>query len=275
MASPLDDIRALSRDLPAPDIDTSLAVRRRLEATGASPALIDRAAWLAAWPGAPGTQRRGVRRPILALYIAAFETTPDGPARARAQLEMLAAGGGVVGTLAKSLGAGVEVFDLGLERPAPDPRDRPVMTERECAATCAFGMEALAKGPDLLILSDLTEGSAAAAAGLEAALAGVADALPDHMRGWDGDPLQALRRLGGREIAAMVGAVLAARVQGAPVVLDGAAAFAAAAVCDALNPDATHHVRRVDVALDLNPGGEAGLAALALVKLAADLSASA
>jgi nicotinate-nucleotide--dimethylbenzimidazole phosphoribosyltransferase len=287
MASPLDDIRALARSLPAPDIEASLRNRRRLESEIASETLLDLAAWLCAWPGGPDAVRRGVRRPILSLYIASSEAVADAPARARARLETLSAGGGGVSTLARGLGAGVEIFDLGLERPAPDAAERPVMTERECAATCAFGMEALAKSPDVLVLSDLTEAAEAGAALLEQALGHPADvaALPAHMHDYDGDPLQALRRLGGRGCAAMVGAILAARVQGVPVILDGAAARAAARVCKALNPDALAHVRLADGAAE-NPlglvpltriagggGGESGLAALALVKLAGDLTA--
>lgn len=50
-----------------------------------------------------------------------------------------------------------------------------------------------------------------------------------------------LRRLGGREIAAMAGAILAARLQGVPVVLDGYVATAAAAILHALDPCALDH----------------------------------
>ena len=45
----------------------------------------------------------------------------------------------------------------------------------------------------------------------------------DHLK----DPLEVLRRVGGREIAAMAGAILAARLQRIPVVLDGYVATAA------------------------------------------------
>lgn len=282
MASPLDDIRALARDLPPPDVQAADDARRRLAAETTSDLLIDVAAWLAAWPGGPGLARRGVRRPILALYASSFEHIDDAPARTRTVLERLAAGGGAVGVLARALGAGVEVFDLGLERPAPDPARRPVMTERECAATAAFGMEALAKTPDVLILSDLTLGSEATAERLAAVLCGEVARRPDHARDLDGDPLQALRRLGGRETAAMVGAILAARVQGVPVLLDGPAARAAATVCDALNPGALGHVRFASgepgggmpppmLRGGLGARGEEGLAALAVAKLAGDL----
>jgi nicotinate-nucleotide--dimethylbenzimidazole phosphoribosyltransferase len=56
-----------------------------------------------------------------------------------------------------------------------------------------------------------------------------------------GDPLEVLRRLGGRELAAMAGAVLAARLQRIPVILDGYVATAAAAVLFAMRPDALEH----------------------------------
>jgi nicotinate-nucleotide--dimethylbenzimidazole phosphoribosyltransferase len=55
------------------------------------------------------------------------------------------------------------------------------------------------------------------------------------------DPLEVLRRLGGREIAAMVGAILAARLQNVPVILDGYVVTAAAAILHALDASALDH----------------------------------
>jgi nicotinate-nucleotide--dimethylbenzimidazole phosphoribosyltransferase len=55
------------------------------------------------------------------------------------------------------------------------------------------------------------------------------------------DPLEILRRLGGREIAAMFGAILAARSERVPVIVDGFVATAAAALLHALRPDAIDH----------------------------------
>ena len=57
----------------------------------------------------------------------------------------------------------------------------------------------------------------------------------DHLA----DPLEVLRRLGGREIAAMAGAILAARVERMPVLLDGFVVCAAAAILHALDPRAS------------------------------------
>ncbi|TIV79467.1 MAG: nicotinate-nucleotide--dimethylbenzimidazole phosphoribosyltransferase, partial [Mesorhizobium sp.] len=55
------------------------------------------------------------------------------------------------------------------------------------------------------------------------------------------DPLEALRRVGGREFAAIAGAILAARMQKIPVLLDGYAATATAAVLQAVSPAALDH----------------------------------
>ena len=59
----------------------------------------------------------------------------------------------------------------------------------------------------------------------------------DHL----GDPLEVLRRLGGREIAAMAGAILAGRLQRVPVVVDGFVSTAAAAIVHALDPGGLDH----------------------------------
>jgi nicotinate-nucleotide--dimethylbenzimidazole phosphoribosyltransferase len=55
------------------------------------------------------------------------------------------------------------------------------------------------------------------------------------------DPLEILRRLGGREIAAMVGAILAARSERVPVIVDGFVTTAAAAVVQAMRADGLDH----------------------------------
>jgi len=56
-----------------------------------------------------------------------------------------------------------------------------------------------------------------------------------------GDPLEVLRRLGGRELAAIAGAVLAARRARIPVLLDGFASSAAAAVLHRIDRRALDH----------------------------------
>ena len=106
-----------------------------------------------------------------------------------------------------------------------------------------------------------------------------------------GDPLEVLRRVGGRELAAMAGAILAARMQHIPVVIDGYVATAAAAVLHAMRPDALDHCvaghlsaepahRRLleklglkpllDLGMRLGEGSGAAMAA-GVIKAAADL----
>jgi nicotinate-nucleotide--dimethylbenzimidazole phosphoribosyltransferase len=243
-----------------------------------------------------------VRRPIAALYAAAHTGAGEAEGAARARLDALAAGSGAIGRAARDFGAGVEVFDLAVDRPVPDAAERATMSERECAATLAFGMEALAKGPDLLILGETASGADRAAGALAHALlggepgewgadAGWTERAVGRARGEAGaDPLELLRQLGGRETAALAGAIAAARSQKVPVLLDGYAAAAAAAVLNAVRADATDHClaasatgpghARLLARLGLKPlldldlrrsDGLAGVAAIGLIRTACAL----
>jgi len=254
-ASPFDDIRALIAGLQqvAPNNFTVDPALGRL-------GLI--AAQLSRW-SAPAKPR--VLRPIVALYAGSHA---EGEAEAlRERLELIAAGGAPINALAQAAGAGLEAFDLAVEQPVGDIASRAAMNERECAATMAFGMEALAKQPDLLVLGDIVMGGQVLAAAIALALyggepgdwtgrdaqrAGVAVARMRAEVGEASEPLEILRQLGGRETAAMAGAILAARNQGVPVLIDGYGAAAAAAVLHAVDPDAVAHVMAGD--LSLEPG---------------------
>ena len=243
--SPFDDIRALiGQATPARPL--AVPAPADLGAVGVA------ADWIAAWRG-----KARMVRPILALYAGAH--AGGDIAETRVFLEAVAAGEAMISRAAQHLGAGLDVFDLALDRPLPSAAAGPAMSERECAATMAFGMEVLAKQPDLLILVGVGPGADASA---ESVIAAVATG---------GDPLELLRRFGGRETAAIVGAIVGARSQNIPVLLDGKPAQAAAAVLAAVNPGATDHCRFAgqlagsDVA---RADGTAALIALSLVKLA-------
>ncbi|MEM6729528.1 MAG: nicotinate-nucleotide--dimethylbenzimidazole phosphoribosyltransferase, partial [Pseudomonadota bacterium] len=75
-------------------------------------------------------------------------------------------------------------------------------------------------------------------AGLERKRAVVAAGIARHL---PTAPLEVLARLGGREIAAMAGAIAAARAHGIPVMLDGFICTAAAAVLHAAQDGALDH----------------------------------
>ena len=78
------------------------------------------------------------------------------------------------------------------------------------------------------------------AAGIAVKTRAVAAAMDLHGDDID-NPVEALRRVGGRELAAMAGAVLAARHHRVPGILDGFVATAAVAVLERAVPGALDH----------------------------------
>lgn len=292
-AAPFDDIRALLQDMPsaAPLNDADPAHGR----------LGEIATFVRRWRG-----QAVLHRPIVALYAGSSGADPDA---VRDSLEAVAAGGAPVAQLAQASGAGLEAFDLAIERPVADMAHKAAMSDRECAATMAFGMEALAKQPDLLMTGVLGDDEGASAAAVAMALYGGeasdwttaaaprVDAAVHRFRDKAGpalDPLAALAHLGSRQMAAVAGAIVAARVQGVPVLLDGYAACVAAGVLHALDLRALDHCLAAHVStdqgheavlqrlglrplVDLGLAGEGGLgaaAALAVVKAALALKAN-
>ncbi len=269
-AKPFDDIRNLLRALPGPD-EKALAAASARESELTKPAgslgrLEEIAEWLAAWQG---TARPHVDRPLVAVFAAnhgvvAQGVSPYPQSVTSAMVANFAAGGAAINQICKTFDLGLKVYELALEAPTGDITEGPALSERDCAATMAFGMEALASGADLLCLGEMGIGNTTIAAAIYHALWGgkpedwvgrgtglddeglkrkaraVAAAVALH-RDYLNDPLEILRRLGGREVAAMAGAIIAARVQKTPVLLDGYVVCAAAAILHALNPAALDH----------------------------------
>ncbi|WP_159587923.1 nicotinate-nucleotide--dimethylbenzimidazole phosphoribosyltransferase [Chelativorans xinjiangense] len=263
---PFDDIRNLASQLPGLDKAAAGRVRGHLSGAGGEHGL-GRLEALAAWLAAvTGRAPARVVRPVVALFAASHEVarrlgTGDPVEEARGKVEAIASGAAPVSHLCAAGDLGLNVFDLALDLPVGDITEAPALDERAAAATMAFGMEAVAVGADLLclgavggaadlsamaVLSALRNGGAEewAEAG-EEAVALLDRALRTH-EGHLGDPLEAVRRLGGREIAALAGAILAARTQKVAVILDGLAATAAAAALHALNPAALDHCLLAD-----------------------------
>ena len=266
---PFDDIRALLASLPPPDA-AALAIACEREAQLTKPAgslgrLEEIAEFLAGWQGgAPHCDT-----PLVAVYAGNHGVVAQGvsPFPASVTVAMVANfthGGAAINQICKTFGISLKVYELALEKPTGDITQEPAMDERGCAATMAFGMEALASGPDVLCLGEMGIGNTTVAAAIYHALYGgaaedwvgrgtgvddeglkrkaeaVRKAIALH-RDYLADPLEVLARLGGREIVAMAGAILAARIQKIPVVLDGFVVCAAAAVLHALNPAAIDH----------------------------------
>ncbi|MEQ9195115.1 MAG: nicotinate-nucleotide--dimethylbenzimidazole phosphoribosyltransferase [Parvibaculum sp.] len=258
---PFDDIRNLLGGLPQAD-EAARATAAEHTAALAVPAgslgrIAEIAEWMATWSG---LAKPIVTRPLIAIFAGTHglaASVPGAEPNATHRLvELYAAGGAAVNQLALREDAGLKVFDLALDMPVPDIRENEALSEAACAATMAFGMEAIAGGTDLLCLGAAGEGGRIAAAALATALFGgepqdwadgsdfAAGAVGEAIATHDGrlaDPLEALRRVGSRELAAIAGAILAARYQRIPVLLDGFVTCAAAAVLWKLEPSALDH----------------------------------
>jgi nicotinate-nucleotide--dimethylbenzimidazole phosphoribosyltransferase len=266
---PFDDLRALIRAAPGPDEAAIVAARaRQAELTkpaGALGRLEEIAVWLAGWQGGPPH----VESPLMAVFagnhgVVARGVSPFPQSVTQAMVANFAAGGAAINQLCKTFDVSLKVFELALAQPTGDIAAEAALDEKACAATIAYGMEALASRPDVLCLGEMGVGNTTIAAAIYCALyggepedwvgrgAGVDDAglkrkaatvraaialHREHL----GDPLEVLRRLGGREIAGIAGAILAARHQRTPVLLDGFVVCSAAAVLRALDARALDH----------------------------------
>ncbi|MCO6390292.1 nicotinate-nucleotide--dimethylbenzimidazole phosphoribosyltransferase [Aliihoeflea aestuarii] len=265
---PFDDYRDLLRRLPQPDAKARREAEGRLRLLEAQGVGLGRmgelAVWLAGWQGRSEPQ---IARPMVTIFagthgITRHDISTRGQDETQAMVEFCAAGGAAINQICAANDFGLKVFDLALHMPVADISQGPAFDERGCAVTMAFGMEAIAGGADLICVGSLGVGGETVAAALLMALHGKAaldwikpegdaDMTERRIRlidqavalhgGHVKDPLEALRRLGGREIAAISGAILAARMERIPVVLDGIVSLAAAAVLHAVREDALDH----------------------------------
>jgi len=266
---PLDPVRELIAKAPGPNEDARAeAVTRDALLTkppGALGRLEEIAAWLAAWQG--HTPR--AENCLVAIFAGNHGVARRGvapyPAEVTAQMvENFRAGGAAINQFCDVQGVGLKVFELALEEPTGDISQTAAMDETTCAATFAYGREAIADGVDVLCLGEMGIANTTVAAALAMAIAGgeatdwvgpgtgatgeilarkiaaVEAAVALHKPHCT-DALDILRRLGGREFAAIAGAILAARYEKIPVILDGYGTTAAAAVLYAMDSHALDH----------------------------------
>ena len=309
------NIRAALAALPPGDEAAAAAVAARQDTLTKPPGSLGRletaVAWLACWQGRAVPRLDGVEVLVFAGNhgVTARGVSPY-PAAVTAQMVAnFAAGGAAINQLARCAGASLRVIPLDLDRPTADMVDGAAMTPAEFAAALTAGHDAVAEGADLLCLGEMGIGNTTAAAALCTALVGGED-WTGSGAGLDAagldrkravvraavarhaglDPLESLRCLGGRELAAIAGAIVAARQRRVPVLLDGFVCTAAAAALAVAAPGALDgclaaHVsaeaahRRLLAALGLPPLldlgmrlGEASGAALAVPLLRAALA---
>jgi nicotinate-nucleotide--dimethylbenzimidazole phosphoribosyltransferase len=269
-ALPFDDIRALLAKLPGPDLGAAEAARRRnailTKPAGSLGRLEDLAEFVSAWQARHPPR---IENPVVVVFAGNHGVVRQGvaayPQEVTAQMVVnFRNGGAAINQLCKTFGLGLKVFELALAAPTRDITEEAALEEAECVAAMAFGMEAIAEGADLLCVGEMGIGNTTIAAAVSAALWGgrgsdwagpgtgldaagikrkakVVDRALELHRAHLRDPLEVLRRLGGRELAAIAGAILAARHNRIPVLLDGYVATAAAAVLHKANPAALDH----------------------------------
>src|SRR3984893_11018010 len=257
--TPFASIRDLIASMPEASEASRQAVRARQAELTKPPGSLGRleelVAFLAAWQGKP---KPSIDRPLVAVFAGNHGVVEKGvsayPASiTRAMMDNFTAGGAAINQICAAHGLGLKVFDLALDVPTQDITEAPALEEKEAAATFAFGMEAIAGNIDLLCLGEMGIGNTTIAAaiyhglsggaaadwvgrgtgiddrGLVRKIAAVEAAVARH-REHLSDPFEVMRRLGGREIAAIAGAILAARMERIPVILDGYVVCSAAAI---------------------------------------------
>ncbi len=266
----LDEVRGLLAHFPGPDLEAGTAAAARqaqlTKPAGSLGRLEELAIWLATWQARhpprfdhPRTLVFAGNHGVAARGVSAYPTTVTAQ-----MVENFITGGAAVNQLCRAFDAGLKVYEMNLDTPTGDIVVEPAMSEEECAKAMAYGMMAVEPGIDALALGEMGIGNTTAAAALCAGLFGgpaelwtgpgtgvagaalaakcqaVAAAVARHSSAAC-DPFDMLRRLGGLELAAITGAVVAARLGRVPVVLDGFVSTAAASVLFAADPHALDH----------------------------------
>lgn len=242
--------------------------------------------------------------------VVAQGITPFPAAVTAAMVANFQAGGAAINQLCRVAGADLGVVALDLDRPTGDFTHGPAMTPDEVRDAMTRGADAVDRTAQVLLLGEMGIGNSTTSAALAAAcFGGRAEDWVGPGTGAQGAMLAAkvrvvteglachsvtgtlatLAAFGGREQAAICGAVRRARDLRIPVILDGFICTAAAAVLTRDDPDALAHClighesaepghRRLIAALGMPPVlsldmrlGEGSGAAVALMVLRAAL----
>jgi nicotinate-nucleotide--dimethylbenzimidazole phosphoribosyltransferase len=315
----LDDIRAFCRDLPGGDPRfADMAALRQQNLTkppGSLGRLEELAIWLAQWQG---RDRPRLDRVTIAVFagnhgVASRGVSAFPPAVTAQMVANFSAGGAAINQIAKAAAAELRVVPIELERPTRDFTEAAAMNADEFLEAVEAGYRTVPEDCDLLAVGEMGIANTTVAATLCTALLGggaarwagrgtgidedgmarkraaIETALNLH-RAILGDPLAVAAALGGRELAAIAGAVLAARRHHIPVLLDGFVATSAVLPLARLDPGALDHCRaghvsaesghrdllrelKLDPLLDLNMRlGEASGAGVAIALVRAALA---
>jgi nicotinate-nucleotide--dimethylbenzimidazole phosphoribosyltransferase len=266
----LDALRAACLDLPGGHAEAAAAVARREAELTKPPGSLGRleevVAWLAYWQGKNPPRLANVE---ILVFAGNHGVTAQGvsayPSEVTAQMVAnFARSGAAINQLAEAAGAELRVVALDLDHPTADFTQAVAMEEGAFLEAVSTGYEAVSPDTDLVVLGEMGIGNTTAAAAMSAGLFGGGGArFAGHGTGLDekglhrkrevidralsrhgailGDPLRVAAALGGRELAAILGAALAARHARIPALLDGFVCTAAVAPLFKLRADALDH----------------------------------
>jgi nicotinate-nucleotide--dimethylbenzimidazole phosphoribosyltransferase len=279
-----DELRAACQDLPAGDDRAAAAVAARQDTLTKPQGSLGRletiVAWLARWQGREMPRLDKVK---VIVFAGSHGVTAQGvsafPAEVTAQMVANFAGGGAaINQLARAAGAELEVLPLEIDRPTGDFTESAAMSEADFLDAVSAGYASVSNDLDLVCFGEMGIGNTTTAAAIAAALfGGTAERWTGRGTGVDdaglqrkiaaidkalrlhseilGDPLKAAAAVGGRELAAIFGATLAARQFGIPVLLDGFVSTAAAAPLARLHPTGLAHAHAGHVSAEAGHRG--------------------
>ncbi|UZD91512.1 nicotinate-nucleotide--dimethylbenzimidazole phosphoribosyltransferase [Cognatishimia activa] len=256
--------------LAAPDADAKAlgeAEERNGQLTkppGALGRLEDLAIWYASWRGNP---RPEIANPQVIVFAGNHGVTAQGvsafPAEVTEQMVLnFQHGGAAINQLSRAAGAKLSVHAIDLDKPTADFTKGPAMSEEDMVMALLTGWHAVDDNTDLLVVGEMGIGNTTSGAAILAAIyggeasewvgrgtgvddAGLANKARVVTEGLAANPdrsgLEILRCLGGRELAAMAGAIARARVDRIPVILDGFICTSAAAALGQVFESALDH----------------------------------
>lgn len=268
--STLAEFKVILANLPEADQTARKAAAERngqlTKPPGALGRLEELAIWYAGWRGQAAPE---ITAPQVVVFAGNHGVTAQGvsafPAEVTEQMVLnFQHGGAAINQLSDCFSAKMTVKALDLDHPTKDFTQAPAMSEGEIIAALLAGWNAVDPAADLLVTGEMGIGNTTSAAAIANAIFGgdaidwvgrgtgvddegvarkarvVREGLARHAERLN-DPLEILRCLGGRELAAMAGAIARARVERIPVILDGFICTAAAAVLERSEKGALDH----------------------------------